>query len=80
MDSPPSKPARPSVADALRAELRAEQADWTPEERVEEALRLGEEAIELYAEVHGVSHEAARRTLERNRQQGRRPSACALEP
>jgi len=68
---------RPSVADALVARERERLAGLTPEERIEEALALGEQAIGLLASRLGVSREDARRALARSRQEGRRPSPAA---
>jgi len=46
----------------------------TADERLAEALALGDEAIAAYASAHGVDHDEARRRLERAGQAGRRPS------
>ncbi len=43
------------------------------------ALRLGAEAIRLYAELHGVSRAVARRALRAQRVLGRRPSVANEE-
>jgi hypothetical protein len=43
------------------------------------ALRLGEEAVRIYAELHGVSPAAARDALRRQRALGRRPSVANPE-
>jgi hypothetical protein len=45
-------------------------------QRVDLALELGEADAELYASAHGISIAQASRVLQRNRQYGRRRSAC----
>lgn len=67
---------RSRLADDLAAERRAEEASMTPAERIRLALRLGDEAVELYRQIHpGTSRAEARRILARERQAGRpRPS------
>jgi len=50
----------------------------TFEERVQEALSLGEQAIGLLVEQSGVDPREARRILARERHRGRRPSVAAL--
>ncbi len=57
-----------SIADTLRAA--------SPAERLELALRLGEQGLELFRQAHGLDEATARRLLERQRQTGRRPSRC----
>lgn len=49
----------------------------TPAERLELSLRLGEADVALYATAHDVSRGEARTCLQRRRQHGRTPSACA---
>jgi hypothetical protein len=67
---------RRSVADELvRAELESSAA-LSSSERVALALALGERSIADYAAAHGLDREAARKQLERERQAGRRRSAC----
>jgi hypothetical protein len=65
-----------SIADTLRAADREEVARLSPAERLELALRLGDEGLELFRQARGLDHETARRLLERQRQAGRRPSKC----
>ena len=48
------------------------------EERVQEALALGQQAIGLLVEESGVDPREARRILARERHDGRRPSVAAL--
>lgn len=70
-----------SVADELRKDAERDVSRLSVSERVALALALGEQAVSIYASANGVSREEARRTLRRNAQAGRRPSAVArLEP
>ncbi|HEY2772658.1 MAG TPA: hypothetical protein VGK20_01270 [Candidatus Binatia bacterium] len=66
-----------SVADTMRRELDAEVARMSPEQRVELALRLGQEAIDTLASASGISRDEAREIFRRNNQIGRRPSKSA---
>ncbi|HYU32266.1 MAG TPA: hypothetical protein VEW48_08885 [Thermoanaerobaculia bacterium] len=68
-----------SVADDLRAELREEINRLSIDERLELALRLGEESLELFRQANGLDRETALRVLQRRRQAGRRPSKCMSE-
>ena len=68
-----------SVADALRSELREEINRLSIEERLDLALRLGEESLELFRQANGLDRETALRLLQRRRQAGRRPSKCMSE-
>ena len=65
-----------SVASVLRERTAADIRRLTPAERVELALRLGDEAIESFRAAGGVDRGTAIRLLERRRQATRRPSAC----
>lgn len=65
------------LADHLRRELRALDLARTPTERVELALALGDSDIALYTAANGIDANTARRELRRQRQAGRRLSACA---
>ena len=70
-----------SVADALRAESRAELAGLTPAARVALALALGRRDLESFRQAHDPPlewAEAARR-LERQRQASRRPSRAIAD-
>lgn len=67
-----------SVADHLVARERERLERMSVEERVQEALALGEQAIGLLVEESGVDPRQARRKLARERQGGRRPSVAAL--
>ncbi len=69
---------RASVADHLVARERERIERLSVEERVQEALALGEQAIGLLAEELGVDPREARRVLARERQKGRLPSVSAL--
>ena len=51
----------------------------TPDERVQEALALGQRDIATYAAANGVDRQEARRQLERAAQAGRRYSRVMLE-
>lgn len=68
-----------SVADDLRNELREEMKRLSVEERLELALRLGEEGLELFRQANGLDRETAIRLLQRRRQAGRAPSKCMSE-
>ena len=68
-----------SVADDLRAELREKINRLSVEERLELALRLGEEGLELFRQANGLDRRTAIRLLQRRRQAGRRPSKCMSE-
>ena len=66
-----------SVADELAKETAEAALALSVEERIASALRLGRQAVELYASTHGLGLEEARLELRRRNQIGRRPSACA---
>jgi hypothetical protein len=68
-----------SVADDLRDESRAADERLTPEERIELALRLGDEDLETFRSARGLDVETARRLLQLQRQTGRQPSKCILD-
>lgn len=68
-----------SIADDLRVELREETRQLSAQERIELALRLGEEGLERFRQAHGLDRETAVRLLERRRQAGRIPSKCMSE-
>ena len=61
-----------TVARKLREEDRQRLSRMTAQERLAEALALGETAIAEYAAAHGLDTEEARRQLERSSQAGRR--------
>lgn len=70
-----------SVADALRAEDRLALAALSADARVTLALRLGARDLKTFrlAQRPPLSAEEADRRLRRQRQRGRRPSACIQE-
>ncbi|MCL6641043.1 MAG: hypothetical protein K6T92_06680 [Candidatus Rokubacteria bacterium] len=65
------------VGDVLREEERRALAGLTPTERVRLALALGERDLETFRRAHGLDRTEAVRRLDRQRQRGRRFSACA---
>ncbi|MBK5257217.1 MAG: hypothetical protein JJE39_14410 [Vicinamibacteria bacterium] len=65
-----------SVADDLRLEQRVRQQSMSAMDRVRLSLTLGENAAQRLADVRGVPLADARRSLQRQRQVGRRRSAC----
>ena len=65
-----------SVADQLRRDQVADGLRMTVDERLELSRRLGEQAAAAYADTHGVTIAEASRALQRQRQVGRRYSAC----
>ncbi len=67
---------RPSVADAVRDEQRAEVAALEVSERVRLALELGARSIDLYCANSGLSREEALRAHEKRKQVRRRRSDC----
>jgi len=67
---------RSRVAEEARHELVADILKMTPDERLELAFRLGDEAIVDYARANGVDDETALRVLTRQRHAGRRRSKC----
>jgi len=66
----------PSVADALRSEAEAEIRSLSSSERVELALRLGDDDVEIYRAARRLDRNAAEAELRRRRQQGRQPCRC----
>lgn len=66
-----------SVADGLRQATRAAAMRLTAEERVEQALRLGDDDLRAYAASNGITLHAARIEVARRRCAGRRPSTSA---
>jgi hypothetical protein len=65
-----------SVADELRERDRAALRKMTPEERVELALKLGDEDLTAFCQAQGVDRKTGLRILQRRRQAGRIPSKC----
>ena len=68
-----------SVADQLRREDEQAIAALTVAERVEMALRLGEESLAIYMAAQGVDRDTALRELRKRNQIGRRRSRCLKE-
>jgi len=68
-----------SVADDLRDELREKMRQLSVQERLDLALHLGEESLELFRQANGLDRKTAIRLLQRRRQAGRRPSKCMSE-
>ena len=65
-----------SVADGFRQGTRTSAAHLTTGERVEQALRLGDDDLRAYAASKGITLAAARIEVARRRSVGRRPSAA----
>lgn len=57
---------RSAVAEELKARQLERVKAMTPAERVDAALRLGDELVAAYASTHGVSKIEARRILRDN--------------
>jgi hypothetical protein len=68
-----------SIGDDLRDEDDARVARMTPAERVRLAHSLGEANLTLFQRAHHLDRAAARRRLERERQNGRAASSCMLD-
>jgi hypothetical protein len=68
-----------SVADDIRREARLAAGRLTPEERIDLALRLGDDDAALFRALNGGTETQARATLARSRTVGRQPSV-ANEP
>ena len=66
-----------SIVDGLRHLTRTSAARLTPEERVEQALRLGDDDLQAYAASNGITLHTARIEIARRRRAGRRPIASA---
>ncbi|MFL6197109.1 MAG: hypothetical protein ACJ75H_23185 [Thermoanaerobaculia bacterium] len=65
-----------SVADELRERDRAAIRRLSPQERIELALKLGDEDLATFCQAQGVDRETGLRILQRRRQAGRTPSKC----
>jgi len=65
-----------SVADELRQRTREATEGLSPAERVDLALRLGDEDLELFCRAQNVDRVEALRRLRTQRQKGRRPSVA----
>jgi hypothetical protein len=67
------------VATLLRQQEYDRLARLTADQRLQEALELGQRDIAAYAAYHGVDPQEARRQLERAAQAGRRFSRVMLD-
>lgn len=67
------------VAYDLRAEERGNPARASAAERLDLALQLGEDDLEIFCRARQLTREEGRRRLRLARQVGRRPSRCLLE-
>ena len=65
-----------SVADELRVEDQQAAAALTVAERVQLALRLGEESLAIYMAYHGVDRDTALERFRIRNQTGRRRCRC----
>ncbi len=65
---------------SLRDDLRRETLALSPAERVERALRLGDDDALIYAEAEKIPLDEAREALRLRRQLGRRPSSVMTGP
>jgi hypothetical protein len=63
-----------SVADALRRRTLAEVLELTPAARIELALSLGDDDLDLFVRTNGLGRDEARLRLRAQRQVGRAPS------
>ncbi len=68
---------RSRSASASATRRLARVASMTPDERVQLAMRLGEDGLSLYMSTHGVDRRTATARIKATRRLGRRPSACA---
>lgn len=66
------------LADQLRREREERDAALTPEERILQALALGERDLRLFMAATGLPLDEARRQLENNKRRGR-SSKCAAD-
>jgi hypothetical protein len=65
-----------SIADELREEDERAVAALTVAERVQLALRLGEESLAIYMAYNGVDRDAAMQHFRSRNQTGRRRCRC----
>jgi hypothetical protein len=65
-----------SVADALREESQHAVARLSIAERMQLALRLGEQSLELYMAYHDVDRARALKAFRARTQAGRRSCRC----
>ena len=69
-----------SVADLLRLEATRNVQGLVPGERIALALALGDAGLQSFCSAEGLSREEGLSRLRRQRQQGRRTSACLRLP
>ena len=69
-----------SVADQLRQQTVARVLALPVAARVELALSLGDDDLELFARTNGLARDEALRRLKAQRQIGRRPSVAGIPP
>lgn len=69
-----------SVADGHRTEDARRLSALSPAERVELALRLGDDDLEIFRAARGLDREDALHILRRTRQAGRRRCSFLDEP
>jgi len=65
-----------SVADDLRRRTMAHVLDLTPAARIELALSLGDDDLDLFVSTSGLDRDEARRRLMAQRHVGRAPSVA----
>ena len=68
-----------SVADDLREEQQREMQELTPDQRVQLAMRLGEEALQFFMATNHLTRDEAERRIRKQRRAGRNPSRCMSE-
>lgn len=68
-----------SVADELRQRDRESVRALSAQERIELALKLGDEDIAAFCEAQGVDRATGIQRLQRRRQAGRTPSKCTSD-
>ena len=66
-----------SLSEELRSRTVTRVLELPIHERIELALRLGDEDLALFMRSSGLDEPSARLRLTNQRQQGRTPSACA---
>jgi hypothetical protein len=66
-----------SVADALRARTITQVLALPPRARIELALSLGDDDLELFVRASGLDRASALARLRAGRRHGRTPSRCA---
>ena len=67
------------VAEAARQALKSETDRMSPGRRMELALMLGDQSIELYVAMHGIREDEAHRILRSRNVEGRVYSRCIQE-